>query len=396
MTRALLILIAIAVAAPRAAHAEDKRAVAERAFRTGERLFNAGEFGDAAAAFESAYTTMPLPAIAFSTAQAHRLAWVKDANPSNLRRAVELYRGYVADVKRGQRVSDATAALAELEPALRRLEQSGASFSAPAAPRATALLVTSQIPTATGTIDGDAGNGGALPLVGEVAAGPHTVTVEAPGYFPKTVQVTAVDGERLPVEVDLEPQPARLAIHAEAGAEVAIDGRTVGTLPLRRPIEVPAGRHLVTITRRGRVGVAREVDVARGQAQEVRVAMRATGQRRAVTWVLVGGGVLALGAGLSGLAALQSDEDAAAIRDRAAAGGIGAADAARYDELRAARDDQRTLMWTLAGASVATVTAATLLYLLDHDRPDAPGLAPVEVAPTVGSGGAGVSVRGTF
>lgn len=392
---AIAAVMALAIMAPRPATADDARAIAERAFRTGERLFNAGEFTDAAASFEAALKTMPVPAIGFSTAQAHRLAWVKGGDPSHLRRAVELFRKYVVDVGSGQRVSDATAALGELDPELRRLEQSGASFTAPTA-RTTALLVTSQIEGATGAIDRDAKLTGTLPLVRDVPPGPHTVVVEAPGYFPKSVNVTAVDGERLPVEVVLEPQPARLVIRGEAGATITVDGRPVGTLPLAAPIEVASGRHLVSVTRRGRVGVAREVEVARGEERDVTTPMRSTGQRRAVKWVMIGGGVLALGAGLAGLDAWRVDGDAAAIRDRANAGGIDAATAARYDELRADRDRGRQIMWGLAGASVVTVAAATLLYFFDHDRAEAPVSAAMDVRPVVSVGGAGLVVAGRF
>lgn len=382
-----LVLAALVTASP--VHAED-RAAAERAFRTGERLFNAGQFRDAAGAFEDALATLPVPAIVFSTAQAHRLAWVKQGDLVSLRRSVELFRRYVSEVGTGQRVADATAALASLEPDLRAQEARGA-IAGPGVPRATAFLVTSQVEGATAALDG--GEASPLPRVLEVKPGPHTLVVAAEGYAPRTVTATALDGERLPVEVELTPLPARVDVRGEAGASVSVDGRPAGRLPLARPIEVDAGRHYLTVTRRGRRPLARELDLARGQSVAVTAPLPSTGQRRAVRWVFVGGGALALGAGATAWWASSLDGDAAAIRDRAATGGIDLAEAQRYDDLVARRDRAVTYTWVLGGAAAAAATAGVLLYLLDHEQPGA--TAPV-VAPAELGAGASVGVSGRF
>lgn len=396
MIRALICAIALCVAAaPRAAWADDQRAEAERYFRTGERLLDAGEFAAAASSFEDAFEILPLPAIAFSAAQAYRLAYVRDQQPARLKRAVELYRTYLAQVKSGGRVTDATSALAELEPQLQRLEAGGQPIATAAPARPTGLMITSEVSPATGKIGSDPRLAGELPLVREVAAGKHEVTVEAPGYRPKTITAIAVEGELVPVEVDLEPLPATIAIEVEGGAQVEVDGRVVGTTPLA-PLAVDAGRHYVTITRRGRRAHARDVTLERGAKVTIATALRPTTQRKAARWVLIGSGVLLVGAGLSGLGALGADGDAADLDARRQAGGITEAELARYDQLRGERDDLRTTMWALGGAALAVGVAGGLMYVFDRDEAEAPPTLGPTVTPTAGPDGLGVAVRGSF
>lgn len=383
------LLLTFAHLAP-AARADD-RAEAERYFRTGERLLNAGEFAAAASSFEDAFEILPLPEIAFSAAQSYRLAFVKDQQPARLKRAIELYRLYLDKVKRGGRVNDATNALLELEPQLARLEASGAKIGAMPANRTTGLMITSEVSPATGQIGSDPKLGGELPLVREVAPGKHEVKVEAKGYRPKTITATAVEGELVPVEVDLEPLPALIELKVESGARVTVDGRSAGVTPLA-PIAVDAGRHFVTITKRGRRSHAREVVLERGGKATVATSLRTTTQRRAARYVLIGSGVLFVGAGLMGLGAMSADGDAADIDERRLMGGITEAELARYDELRGQRDDFRTGMWTLGGAAVVVGVAGGLMYLFDRDEPEA---AP-SIAPAIGPDGASVQVRGRF
>lgn len=396
LTRAATALLAAAlVAATAAPAAADDRADAERYFRTGERLLAAGELAAAATAFDDAYEILPLPEIAFSAAQSYRLAYVKDRDPARLRRAIELYRIYLGAVKRGGRVKDATGALAELEPQLARAVASGPTIVAAAPPRATGLMITSEVSPATGTIADQPPVTGELPLVHEVRAGRHTITVVAPGYRDKTITAIAVEGELVPVEVDLEPLPASLTVTAARGARVRVDGRTVGDAPLPA-IAVPAGRHVVTVSQRGRRPLAREVTVGRGEAVTVAARLRPTAQRRASRWVLIGSGAVLAGAGLAGLGALAADRDAAAIDARRRTVGISEDELARYQDRVGDRDDRRTAMWALGGVAVAAGVTGGLMYLLDHDEAEAPATIGPTLVPAVGQDGFGLVARGRF
>src|SRR5689334_10754538 len=127
MRRVIIAFLLVAFAAPAAAQPKvspGEKKKAEEFFRAGERAFNAKEYLVAAQALEEALKLYPVPPIIFSTAQAYRLQYFVDKDAGWLKRSIELYRMYVADVKSGGRRGDAVESLAELEPLLARLEQS--------------------------------------------------------------------------------------------------------------------------------------------------------------------------------------------------------------------------------------------------------------------------------
>jgi hypothetical protein len=401
--RTILITLTLLVAvAPRAARAEedDKKAQAEKYFRAGENAYNTGQYVVAAQAFEEAYELLPVPAIAFSTAQAYRLAYVTDKQPAYIKRAVELYRAYVAQVKEGGRVPDAVSSLSELEPMLERLEREGKSMAMPIRAPKTQLMVSSQVAEARGEV---AGKNGSLPLIVELTPGDYMVKAEADGYFPAELKATAVEGEFIVVEVDLQPKPAGLDVRAESGARVEVDGRPVGVTPLSRPVEVPAGKHYVVITRRGRAAYSREVEAKRGETIAIHAGLRKTGQRRAVPWVWAGAGVLALAAGGFGAYALSEEGKASDLDDKRTTESITAEELAQYLDHRQNRDDAVTTMWVFAGAAAITATVGTLMYLFDQPMAEAPppSFGPAtptgpSVSPFATQGGAGISLAGSF
>jgi len=400
--KALLITVGILLGVARPALAEDdKKAEAEKYYRAGESAYNNGQYLAAANAFEEALELLPVPAIVFSTAQAYRLLYVSDKQAAYVKRAVELYHQYIAQQREGGRVPDATASLAELEPMLARLEAEGKSMAMPIQAPKTQLMISSQIAGATGEV---AGQTGTLPLIVEVAAGEYTVKVEAEGYFPAEQRATAVEGEFIVSEVVLQPKPAILDVRAEAGARVEVDGRPVGATPLSRSIEVPAGRHFVAITHRGRVAYSREVDAHRGETVMIHADLARTGQRKAVPFVMLGAGVLALAAGGAGVYALVEQGRAEDIDDLRTAGQITAEQLDEYLRHRSRRDGGATTMWVLGGAAVVTAAVGSLMYLFDRPMAEAPPVsflpepdAGTTVSPfATAGGGAGLMVTGGF
>jgi hypothetical protein len=398
---ASLVLVLVAAVAPAArAQGDDPKAAAEMYFRAGESAYVSGQYLVAAQAFEEAYARLPLPAIAFSTAQAYRLAYVTDKQAAYVQRAVELYRAYVEEQREGARVPDAIASLAELEPVLERLTREGRSLVMPARAPRTELIINSQVPGARATV---AGRSGPVPLTVEVEPGEHVVLGEADGYFPAESRALAVEGRFLVHEVVLQPMPARLELRAEAGARVTIDGRRVGTTPLGAGVEVPAGRHYVAVTRRGRRPYAREIEVARGDTLVIDAPLRATGQRRAVPWVWGGAGLLAVAAGGTGVWALREQGRAAALDERRRHETINSEELARYLEHRERRDTAARATWVLGGAAAATAAVGLLLYVFDRPEADAPppregpaGPGGPSWSPFAGAGAAGLSVAGRF
>ena len=387
---------ALAAAAPVRADAKHD---AEALFRAGEKAFDAGQYQAAADAFEQAYGKLPLPAIAFSEAQAYRLQYFISKQPAQLRRAVELYHRYIDAQKHGGRVSDAASNLAQLEPLLQQMQAAGANTTAPAQVRTTRLMVMADVDGATAAIDGKTGP---MPLVAEVSAGEHTVEVTAAGYFPVSMKARAVDGEMVPVDVQLKPRPALLDVRAPSGSQVTVDGRPLGTAPMHAA-EVPAGHHLVTVTHRGKVPIARELDLTRGKPIVLDADLRTTGQRKAARWVLIGSGALAVGAGVAAGLALSSDSKASDLKAQLDQGGLATSDLDRYDQLRVQRDDRVRVAWILGGSAVAVAATGALMYLFDDRSPEAPArLAPVpgkkklDIEPLIGPGAAGVRVGGSF
>jgi hypothetical protein len=401
------VLVVILVAMLGAARADD-RAAAEKYFRAGEKAYSAQSFSTAAAEFEQAYAALALPQIAFSAAQAYRRAYRVEAKAQYVRRAVELYKLYLGQVKVGGRVGDAADNLGEMERELDRLKLNGAALSDKSQPARTQLGVSvnvSEQASATTTLHeiGDAPREAIKGLVITVDGKPiepfalietepreHAIAVRADGYFPVDKQALAVAGQASLVEVELRPQPGTLAVHTDAGARLAIDGRAVAT-SASGGVELAPGKHLLTITRDGREPLGRELVIGRGQQLVVEAPLVKTGRRRAVPYLVGGAGVLLAGALTTGVLAAVYDSRASGVLDQIHAGNRPPGDADRYASDVSSRDHFATATWALGGAALAMAGVAGALYLFDH--PDAEA---IRFSPVVSGSGAGAMVVGHF
>jgi hypothetical protein len=409
MSRAGVVAVVLVLAAG-VAHAED-RAAAERFFRAGAKAYAAQNFAAAAASFDEAYKASPIPEIAFSAAQAYRRLYRIEPKPEHVKRAVELYRAYLARVKTGGRVGDAADNLSEMERELDKLRLSGvSSSSAPAVVRTrVGINVSFADQRATpGSEDlreiADATNEAAthgltakldgkpvepFALV-EVEAKEHLISVSADGYFPVEKKTIVVDGQSSLVEVELEPKPAAVNVKTESGARISVDGRPVASAP-GAPLELPAGKHLITVLHRGREPFAREVNVTRGDALSFDAPLVMTARRRAVPWVLGGAGVLAGVAITTSIIAGVHDGKASDLRAQIDAGNRPPSDGDAYDAEVRSRDRYVTATWVLGGAAVAAGTVGALMFLFD--TPSAEG---VQIAPVINNHSSGIVLGGTF
>lgn len=374
----------------------DKRNQAEMYFRAGEQAYKAGQYLVAAKAFEESYALVPLPAIAFSTAQAMRLQYFIDKNPALLLRAIELYRLYIEQVSAGGRRDDASTNLAELETIRLRLqaEDKMGAVTQPVSRPVTQLMVVTQAAGARARIDG--GDDGEVPLIRDVEPGPHRVEVMADGYFTETLQAVAVDGKFIVVEVPLKPQPAQVVVVAEGGAAVHVDGRPMGMTPLARPLELEAGRHFVAVTRRGRRPWSKEIEISRGERIELRPMLDTTAQRRASYWVLGAAGLALGGAATYTVLAISADRDLADLEDRRTTQGLTEAEFERYVGVRDDRDARARMAYAFWGVTGALAVTGGLMVFLDNPRADAPPEPSLSVAPALMRGGGALTVAGSF
>lgn len=382
----LVALVAVLAGSTAAAQPAPGREAGQAAFRVGAQAFRANRFAVAAAAFEQAYAADPRPETGFSIAQANRLQYFIDRLPWRVQRAVQLYQVYLERLPAGPRARDASEHLGELEPLLGELRRRG-ELVPYVAPVRTQVVIGAEVERATLTIDGEPAQ---LWEPVDVTAGSHLVVLDAPGYEQARRRVVIAAGRFLPVDIALRPRPASVRVRAEAGARLVVDGRDLGEAA-RAVGRVPAGEHVVSVIRRGRVPWSRSVALARDQALTLDVELAPTAQRRAAWWVLGGAAVVAAGSGGAAVWAYAARRDARALD--AARRGLMATpeDLATYNR----RVDQAAwrgdLAWGLGVAAGATAALGLGLWWFDRELPRA-----VSLQPMLGDGSRGLAIRGAL
>lgn len=405
MNRAVVVAIVVGLAAP----ARADKAKAEQYFHAGAEAFKKQSFSAAAENFELAYKELELPEIAFSAAQAYRRQYFVDPKPAYVKRAVELYKVYLANVKSGGRVSDAADGLEEMERELDKLTAHGEKIGGVereatrlavsvtvAGESKTSMTELSALP-ATDTLGAKAlldGKPIELFAPRDVEPGDHVVEVTAPGYEPVTEKRRVVPGSTELVEVALQPRPAQLAVHTEDGAHVAINGRPAGDAPLAAQ-ELAAGHYLVAITARGREPVVRELDLGRGESHSLDVPLHRTSRRRAVPILVWAGAGLAVGCGVMTTIAIVANGKMNDLESQRETVGLTISQLADYRNWSSRRDETRDLAWGFGAAAVTAGALAAVLYWFD--TPTATERAPTRaIVPAPTPGGAAVTVIGRF
>ena len=113
----MVALVAVMFGHASVAHAQDAATLerAKASFRAGASAYAAGDYPAAIQALESAYELTPLPAIAFSLAQAERKQYAAMHERQHLDRALALFQRYLDQEPNGPRRADALAALSDLK-----------------------------------------------------------------------------------------------------------------------------------------------------------------------------------------------------------------------------------------------------------------------------------------
>jgi hypothetical protein len=235
--------------------------------------------------------------------------------------------------------------------------------------------------------------------------------VEADGYFDETREALAATGSLSAVDVPLRDRPASLSIALDASAALSIDGRSTASTPLARPLELPAGTHVVTITRNGSRAFTRELTLERGKAETLDVKLE-TSRQRTVAWVFFGAaGAALLAGGAFTAGAFVEQSNAQKIVTAQAAGNIPSSDVGAYQSDVSARDRWRSVAYATFGSGIGLAAVGTALWLFDTpsvtlgpppaDSPRRPVEPPKKrepmdmgVVPWVGPGLAGVAFGG--
>jgi tetratricopeptide (TPR) repeat protein len=341
---------------------------AEESFNAGAAAYAAGDYLAAIQALEAAYALRPVPQIEFSIAQAERRQYFVDRRTEHLSRSVARFRRYLEQAPDGGRRADAIEALSQLEPLLAKAQSTSAPALAPV--RSTRVMVLCEVPAARISVDG--GEPGSSPLIREVTPGKHEVQVRAPGFRDGQRQVVAVQGELVPVTVTLQEQPSRLQFSAPDDAEVYVDGVLVSQGASLLQLELPSGRHRVSVAQKGHRVATQALQLNRGELATTSFELTPTRQRLA-SHVLFASGAVALAAGGAfSYLALNSEHDAKEFVSRQERENQTTGELVRYGADVTRRNRSR---W-LAGASFAASLGllVTGLFLHELDTPSADDL----------------------
>jgi hypothetical protein len=239
------------------------------------------------------------------------------------------------------------------------------------------MMVTSDAPSAQVSLDG--GPPAATPWIREVEPGKHRVEVSAEGYYPALRELTAIADELIPIAVPLRERPSTVTVWTDQDADLYVDGAFVGAGGDGVALPLPSGTHRLEVARKGHRIFAQTLELERGHAEELRIKLVPTTQRRASQALLVGGGA-ALGVGLvlSGLA-LRSESRAKDFLDRRARGNVSNADLSEYHTTTADRGRYRAAAAVSLASSVGLFLTGFFLYEMDQPNPqelNRPGRAP--------------------
>jgi hypothetical protein len=380
---------------------------AKASFRAGATAYAAGEYLAAIQALDAAYTLTPIPAIAFSLAQAERKQYFVAHDRSHLDRAIKLFRRYVEQVPSGGRRADALDALAQLEPLALAPSTESRSATDGDAVRRTRLMIMSEAPGAVISIDGDSPL--PSPRIREVEPGKHRVEVTAEGFYPDQRELTAVADDLIPEVVTLRERPATVTITAPRGAEIYVDGAYARHGGDNIVLELPSGRHRLAFADSGHRVFVRTLDLERGKALALRVDLEPTRQRKAAhNLFITGAGALAASA-VFGALALSAEERAQEFLTRQSRGNVTSDALADYDEDLAARERFRIATAASLASAAGLFITGFFLYQLDRpasedihrpsgEPPRRPGnvVSSVRIAPIAAPTNVGATVRVVF
>ena len=390
------------VAAPQAKPPGDARAL----FEAGQSSYKIGDFKAAIQAFEQAYVIDPRPALLFSIGQAHRRQYAIDNRAGHVAVAIKSFKDYLAKVETGGRRADAALALNELQPLALTLEIEGKLQPLEPEEPETRLVISSPSQGAEVLLDGGTERK-PLPLAVVLTPGRHSIVISSPGYVEEKREIEVARGAVTALDSPLEPLKASVAVDGPSGAEVTVDGRSLGSLPLAAPLQLEAGPRRIRVALSGHESYLETLELGRGESASISAGLEWTGQRKLAVGLLIGGGALFAGGAATGAIAIVNHLEASSIRADMDAGQVvcrtGSCEPlSDYNASLATRDSLTVASSVLFGASVLSLGGGLLLYSLDGpspERPVPPDAAPAPAAPAsleVSAGLGGARLTATF
>jgi hypothetical protein len=363
------------------AHADDA-ARARELFDAGAQAYGVGAFAESVRAFDAAYTAAPSPPILFSLSQALRRRFVVDKKRETAQRALDGFTKYLDQVPQGGRRTDAVQAIEALRASLATMPQTDGSTgpaTGTAATNKATLILSSPTPGAQLSVDGQAPV--PVPFAGDIDPGGHKLLVTAPGYLDSTRDLPFAAGNLITLDVPLTERPAQLRVLTNPGASVLVDGRPAGEAPLARPLELPSGRHVVTLLKNGRTAQSEEVELGAGETKNFRRELFASGQRKfAIGLMAVGGGALVAG-GTFAFLSFSKQASAQDILDARAKGPLSQAQLDDYDSKTSARNRWRNAAFAAGGTGGALLLTGVLLALFDEPSSSSVATKPLPPRP---------------
>jgi hypothetical protein len=117
---------------------------------------------------------------------------------------------------------------------------------------------------------------GPCPCVFQAAAGRYKVQVSKPGFQAKTIEFVKLGGQLLRLNVTLEQFSTTGALFvnsAVSGAQIRVDGTTVGSTPLNNEIKLTPGRKNVVVSAPGFQSWTAIVEIQAGQLTQVNASL---------------------------------------------------------------------------------------------------------------------------
>ena len=270
------------------------------------------------------------------------------------------------------------------------------------------MTVYSATPGAQASVDG--GPPQELPYFGDLEPGKHKVRVFAEGFIDAERDVSGDRPVDQPLDLPLQERPAIVTVAFDGTADILVDGRIVATAPVARPIEIPAGPHVLSVAANGKKPFSQEVVLPRGKPFRFEPKLETSGQR-VVSFAMLGVGAVGIvGGGIFGILALGQESRVHNIDDQRASGNIDANRLATYNASIDKRDAFRTVSIIGLAGGAAVAGGGALLYFFDHPTVSVVPPRSVEPTPTprtnqpidltaspiIGPGTWGGSLTGTF